>query len=136
MNVTSGSHARSQMHFDNLNLKEVYDARLAYARSKTANILMANEINRPYGDRGLHALSMHLGCIRTGLQRPSPLNKQLSSEVLRAEKSPAQGTATQVWGAVGEAPEGKDAKYLGGYEGGQTCRETECYHWRLYGVCF
>jgi len=119
VNVTSGSHARSQMHFDNLNLEGMYDGRLAYAQSKTANILMANEIDRLYGDKGLHALSVHPGCIRTGLQRHGPLNNQLSSEVLRVEKSSAQGAATQVWAAVGRVWDGKGAKYLEDMREGQ-----------------
>jgi NAD(P)-dependent dehydrogenase (short-subunit alcohol dehydrogenase family) len=90
------------MHFDNLNLKGVYDGKLAYAQSKTANILMANEIDRLYGARGLNGLSVHPGAIRTALQRHNPLPTQLSGEILQVEKSSAQGAATTVWATVGK----------------------------------
>jgi len=40
---------------------KIYDGWAAYGQSKTANIWMANEIERQYGDRGLHALSLHPG---------------------------------------------------------------------------
>lgn len=119
VNVTSGAHARSQMHFDNLNLNGMYDGRLAYAQSKTANILMANEIDRLYGASGLHGLSVHPGCIRTGLQRHNPLGSNLSQELLQVEKNSAQGAATQVWAAVGKVWEGKGAKYLEDMREGQ-----------------
>ena len=112
INVTSGSHGKSQMHFDNLNLTGAYNDRIAYAQSKTANILMANEVDRLYGARGLHALSVHPGCIRTALQRHNPLPSQLPAGLLQVEKSSAQGAATQVWAAVGKVWEGKGAKYL------------------------
>ena len=107
------------MHFNNLSLKGVYDGRLAYAQSKTANILMANEIDRRYGAEGLHALSVHPGCIRTGLQRHNPLPSQLSEELLQVEKSSAQGAATQVWAAVGKIWEGEGARYLEDMREGQ-----------------
>jgi NAD(P)-dependent dehydrogenase (short-subunit alcohol dehydrogenase family) len=111
------------MHFDNPNLKGEYDGRLAYAQSKTANILMANEIDRRYGTRGLHGLSVHPGCIRTGLQRHDPVGTQLSQEVLQVEKSSAQGAATTVWAAVGKVWEGKGAKYLEDMREGQPAEK-------------
>jgi NAD(P)-dependent dehydrogenase (short-subunit alcohol dehydrogenase family) len=40
-----------------------YDGQQAYANSKLANIYMANEIERRYGAKGLHGLSLHPGGI-------------------------------------------------------------------------
>ena len=37
-----------------------------YGQSKTAGIWFANEIDRRYGDKGLHGLSLHPGNIMTG----------------------------------------------------------------------
>ena len=48
VNVTSGSYGRGAMNFDNLYLHGIYNGRLAYAQSKTANILMANQIGHLY----------------------------------------------------------------------------------------
>ncbi|KAF5983457.1 WW domain-containing protein [Fusarium coicis] len=44
-----------------------YDPIVACAQSKTANIYMANEIERRYGAQHLHATSVHPGIIATGL---------------------------------------------------------------------
>lgn len=48
-----------------------YIAYDAYGQSKTANIHMANQIERLYGSQGLHGLSLHPGGIHTGLRRSS-----------------------------------------------------------------
>lgn len=45
-----------------------YDPFVGYASSKTANIWMANELERRYGSQGLHSISVHPGGIETGLQ--------------------------------------------------------------------
>ncbi|MCJ1231845.1 hypothetical protein MMC12_008524 [Toensbergia leucococca] len=122
INLTSGSHRSGPMHFDNLNLKGIYTPRLAYAQSKTANILMANQIERVYGARGLHALAVQPGAIRTGLQKyddPVEFQSRLTPELLKIEKSQAQGAATTVWAAVGKVWEGKGAKYLEDMRAGQ-----------------
>ena len=45
-----------------------YDPFSGYASSKTANIWMANELERRYGDQGLHSISVHPGGFQSGLQ--------------------------------------------------------------------
>lgn len=45
-----------------------YDPFVGYASSKTANIWMANELERRYGSQGLHSISVHPGGIETGFQ--------------------------------------------------------------------
>ena len=67
--MSSSGHSFSPLHCDDYQLKQCgYDPWLAYGQSKTANIYMANEIERRYGSQGLHALSVHPGSIRSGLQ--------------------------------------------------------------------
>jgi hypothetical protein len=80
---------------------------------------LANELDRLYGARGLHGLSVHPGAIRTGLQRHDPPGRQLSREILQVEESSLQGAATAVWAAVGKVWEGKGAKYLEDIREGQ-----------------
>lgn len=102
------------MHFDNLNLEGIYTPRLGYAQSKTANILMANELNRRYSAKGVNATSASPGAIRTRAQRhddPAELENMLPM-LEKVLKSPAQGAATQVWAAVGKVWEGKGGLYL------------------------
>ena len=119
INVSSGSHRRSNIHFDNLNLKGIYTPDIGYAQSKTANILMANQIERLYGSKGVHGLSLCPGGIRSGAQRyddPERLKAALKS-IGHIVKNTEQGAATTVWAAVGKVWEGKGGKFL------QDCAE-------------
>ncbi|KAI1428492.1 putative short-chain dehydrogenase [Xylaria sp. FL1777] len=119
INVTSGAHRGSAINLDNLNLEGIYTPRLGYQHSKTANILMTNRIESLYGPVGIHGLSVHPGCIITGLQRhefhsEEERNAFLSSnpQLKKVLKTTAQGAATQVWAAVGKVWEGKGGVYL------------------------
>ncbi|EGR48656.1 uncharacterized protein TRIREDRAFT_107526 [Trichoderma reesei QM6a] len=120
VNVSSASHRLAGLQdSDNYSFqKGNYNKWVAYAQSKTANIYMANEIERRYGSRGLHALSLHPGGIHTGLMRyvseeeTKAMMAQIGPEILLSMKSPEQGAATQVWAAIGREWEGKGGKYL------------------------
>ncbi|KAF5981705.1 reductase [Fusarium bulbicola] len=90
-----------------------YDPNVAYAQSKTANIYMANEIERRYGAQDLHATSVHPGIISTGLTRHMPPDAFKGMEhIYPVMKSVEQGAATTVWAAVGEAWKHDGGKYL------------------------
>ncbi|KAF7563686.1 hypothetical protein G7046_g468 [Stylonectria norvegica] len=93
-----------------------YHSWVSYAQSKTANIYMANEIDRRYGSRGLHATSIHPGVVATGIGQHLPseeLAGMLKDERLLKElKSPEQGAATTVCAAIGKEWEGQGGKYL------------------------
>ncbi|KAF4906958.1 WW domain-containing oxidoreductase [Colletotrichum viniferum] len=69
VNVASAGHRFKGINAsDNYNFqKGGYEPMMSYAQSKTANIYMANEIERRYGSRGLHATSLHPGVIDTPL---------------------------------------------------------------------
>ncbi|KAI8624346.1 putative short-chain dehydrogenase [Xylariaceae sp. FL1651] len=132
VNVTSGSHRRSGIVFDNPNLEGTYDPPIAYAQSKTANILMANQIERLYGASGIHGLSVHPGCIVTNLQKHEMPTQEVRDNYLKNNpllkkvlKSCAQGAATQVWAAVAKVWEGKGAVYLEDCRQGHECEEPD-----------
>jgi NAD(P)-dependent dehydrogenase (short-subunit alcohol dehydrogenase family) len=117
INVTSGAHRNTPILLENLNLDGIYTPRLGYGHSKTANVLMANEIERRYGSKGVHGMSVHPGCIRTGMQRNATeeqLRQRLEENAIlkKVLKSTEQGAATQVWAAVGKVWEGKGGLYL------------------------
>ncbi|KPM45242.1 hypothetical protein AK830_g1286 [Neonectria ditissima] len=101
--------------------KSSYDPWLAYARSKTANIYMANEIERRYGSAGLHATSIHPGVIATPLSKhvPDDLAAKIVQELGTSIKSLEQGAATTVLAAVGKEWEGRGGVYL------SDCAEAE-----------
>ena len=96
------------MHFS----KEPYHKWLGYGQSKTANVYLANNIERRYGAQGLHAHSLHPGAIfSTGLMQ-NTTEEDVSQmgdlgDFSNQEKSVAQGAATQVWAAISPSLEGK-----------------------------
>ncbi|KAF9771669.1 hypothetical protein IL306_010677 [Fusarium sp. DS 682] len=90
-----------------------YDPNAAYGQSKTANIYMANEIERRYGGHHLHATSVHPGVVATGLTRHMPPDAFAGMDhIFPLMKSIEQGAATTVWAAVGESWKHDGGKYL------------------------
>ncbi|WYZ36655.1 hypothetical protein EsH8_II_000161 [Colletotrichum jinshuiense] len=116
VSVSSSGHRGGRIQFEDFNFEHTveYDRWAAYGQSKLANVHFANEINRRYGSKGLHALSLNPGGIETPLQRHSPEIAELLKmpEIYKAMKSPAQGAATSTWAAVAKEWEGKGGKYL------------------------
>ena len=122
MSVASIGHRRSSVLLDDyyaeFDLSE-YDPWVAYGQSKTANIWMANEIDRRYGSKGLHALSLHPGGIETGLMKHtdrSSLVAWIAPGTEKYFKNVAQGAATEVYAAVSKDWEGKGGKWLSNCE--------------------
>ncbi|RHZ54214.1 hypothetical protein CDV55_102702 [Aspergillus turcosus] len=120
--VTSSAHRKSGIRFGDLMFeREKYEPALAYAQSKTANIYMMNEIERRFGGRGLHGLSVHPGLIFTGLQRfvdDGVMEEWRKPGMKPYLKTEEQGAATVVVAAVGREWEGKGGVYL------EDCRES------------
>ncbi|KAH7007520.1 hypothetical protein EDB80DRAFT_893802 [Ilyonectria destructans] len=118
VNLSSTAHTMSGINAsDNYNFqKGGYSPWAAYGQSKTANIYMANEIERRYGSQGIHATSLHPGGILTPLMKhvPEAVVKQMASSEAMAKglKSPEQGAATTVWAAVSKQLEHTGGKYL------------------------
>ncbi|KAH7200648.1 hypothetical protein BKA60DRAFT_191470 [Fusarium oxysporum] len=116
--VSSTAHLRNGINAsDNYNFeKGGYTPWGAYAQSKTANIYMANELERRYGSQGLHGISLHPGGIMTPLAKHLPQAELESAgnggELFKQFKSPEQGAATTVWAAIGKQWEGRGGKYL------------------------
>ncbi|KAJ4146736.1 hypothetical protein BFJ70_g6380 [Fusarium oxysporum] len=117
ISVASSAHRLGKVRLDDFNFeKDPYDPWTAYGQSKTANIYLANEIERRYGSKGLHALSLHPGIIQTNL------SQYLSKEVLeslagneslnKSMKSVPQGAATTLYAALSKEWEGRSGKYL------------------------
>ena len=64
INVSSFGYLSSGVRFDDFNFREgaEYDPWLAYAQSKTANILFAASLAEKLKDRGVLAYSINPGC--------------------------------------------------------------------------
>ncbi|KAH6716405.1 WW domain-containing oxidoreductase [Leptodontidium sp. MPI-SDFR-AT-0119] len=115
VNLTSSAHNVSGIN-DTANYdfqQGGYDPVAAYGQSKTANIYMANEIERRFGSRHLHATSVHPGIVSTGLAQHMPPDAFKGMEHLYPTmKSVEQGAATSVWAAIGKTWEYAGGKYL------------------------
>ncbi|KAK2015920.1 short chain dehydrogenase [Colletotrichum eremochloae] len=117
ISVSSKAHYRSNICLDDINFeKETYDPWIAYARSKTANIFFAKELEKRYGSQGLHALSLHPGVIATNLLQYAPQDEAdalMNSEAMKPViKSIPQGAATTTYAALSPEWEGRGGKYL------------------------
>jgi len=114
--VSSLGHRRSTVRLDDLHFeKGDYQPFNGYGQAKTANIWMANEIERRYGSKNLHATSLMPGAIWTDLQRfltASAVAQRQTPEAKKRFKSVEQGAATTVWAAVGKEWSHKGGKYL------------------------
>jgi NAD(P)-dependent dehydrogenase (short-subunit alcohol dehydrogenase family) len=116
VNVSSSAHRMPSGPFNYSYKEGDYNPWVAYAQSKTANIYMANEIDRRYGNRGLYSISLHPGGIETSLSKHmDPKMVAAFKEdkaAVKVLKSPQQGAATTVIAAVGREWEDKGGKYL------------------------
>ena len=113
---SSSGHRAGGIQAPNYNFERGgYSSFAAYGQSKTANLYMANEIERRYGSKGLHGLSLHPGGIATGLQKHMPAAVKESwkePDIANYMKSPAQGAATGVYAALSKEWEGRGGRYL------------------------
>ncbi|KAL8998384.1 MAG: hypothetical protein Q9188_006112 [Gyalolechia gomerana] len=115
--LSSSVHRAGPVQIGNYNFeKGGYSPWAAYASSKTANIYMANEIERRYGAKGLHGLAVMLGGIMTGLQEHVPDAVRASwdkdMEIKNYMENSAQGAATRIYAALSQEWEGKGGRYL------------------------
>jgi len=93
VSVSSSAHFSSPVIFDDLHFTyRHYQPWLAYAQSKTANILFAVEATRRWAADGIYATSHTPGYIRTGLQRHLPPDFPEPREPAR-RKNVEQGAA-------------------------------------------
>ena len=61
--VESGGHRLSDIRWDDPHFTTGYDGNLAYGQSKTANVLFAVELDRRWGNDGIHGYAVHPGII-------------------------------------------------------------------------
>ncbi|MDM0001031.1 SDR family NAD(P)-dependent oxidoreductase [Variovorax sp. J22P240] len=111
--VASASHRSANFTLDDLNFERTaYEPGIAYARSKTANILFAVEFDRRHKSRGVRATAVHPGTVRTelgrhiGLEAMDQILQRISVDLVAQGQPPfqwksvPQGAATTVWAGV------------------------------------
>ena len=143
--VSSSAHRSSSILEDDYDFQSTkYDPGASYGQSKTANIYMANELERQFGTQGLHGLSVHPGIImETGLTKymtDDPKNIEnymngIAPDFAARCKNTEQGAASIVWAAVAERLEGRGGIYLEDCEISQPVREglNEASEWHQPG---
>jgi NAD(P)-dependent dehydrogenase (short-subunit alcohol dehydrogenase family) len=118
VSVSSRGHRFSPVVFDDIHFeRRPYDKWSAYGQAKTANVLLAVELDRRLAGRGVRANALHPGGIRTELGRHLSQDDivELMSRAPGGKmewKTPEQGAATSTWAATAPELEAKGGLYL------------------------
>ena len=68
--MSSSTHMIGKIHFDNINLRNIYSPSKAYSQSKLANILFTRELARRLGkNSNINTYALHPGAVRTEFLR-------------------------------------------------------------------
>ncbi|MCW2646853.1 MAG: hypothetical protein JWP07_2962 [Pseudonocardiales bacterium] len=121
--VSSRAHLNSPVIFDDIDFAHrAYDPSLAYAQSKTANVLFAVAAARRWADAGIEVNALHPGAIAdSNLARhydPAVL-EDLRTSGRYTFKTLAQGAATSVYVATSPLLDGVVGRYF------ENCQETD-----------
>ena len=121
VNLSSAGHFASGIIWDDPNFEtNEYSKMDAYGQSKTANILFTVELERRYGDSGVHAWAVHPGMVMTDLAR-SFTKDDFGDLASRAKKSGMKmptlvnvdvGASTQVWACASAEALERPGSYL------------------------
>jgi NAD(P)-dependent dehydrogenase (short-subunit alcohol dehydrogenase family) len=126
--TTSGATRICDIRWDDPHFATGYDGHLAYAQSKTANVLFAVELDRRWAEDGIHGYAAHPGIIVgtnlgssmpadqvQAMQRAVGLVDESGRPIIDPEsgkKTPQQGAATIVFGATSPLLAGIGGVYL------------------------
>lgn len=119
--VSSIMHKYAKLEVDNLNFEKWFSHQQAYACSKLANVLMANEFARRLKETGVTVNSLHPGAVLTDIWRhfPKKLLAVLKPILKFYFKDSEQGAQTSVYLSVSEEVDGVTGKYF------SDCKEME-----------
>lgn len=112
VNVSSGAQRFADIQWDDPNFTDGRNLNLAYAQSKTANVLFAVELDRRWAEDGVRGYAVHPGVVAG-----TKLNSSVGDEALRrmglideagqpiidpevGKKTPQQGASTIVFAAT------------------------------------
>lgn len=112
VNVSSGAQRLAGIQWDDVHFSHGYDAILAYAQAKAANVLFAVELDRRWAADGIRGYAVHPGVVAG-----TPLNSRAGQRALKAmglidqdgkpiidpyagKKTPQQGASTVVFAAT------------------------------------
>ena len=89
----------SRFDMEDLELRRHYRPERAYGNAKLANILFTAELERRFGDRGVHSAAFHPGVVATSFAAgsTSAMRHLYGSVFSRFLQSPESGADTLVW---------------------------------------
>lgn len=123
--VSSSAHTMAPVDFDDLHFeRRDYDPWVAYAQSKSANILFAVEAYRRWAADGIIVNALHPGLIATNLQGHLSEEfheglREMQRSGMVTMKTPQQGAATSLVAAVAPEFANSGGHYL------SDCNEAE-----------
>lgn len=113
INVSSRSHARAQINFDDLQSRLSYHGLRAYAQSKLAIVLFTYELARRLEGTGVTVNTLHPGVVATNFATNNGGVVGLLMRLFRlALISPEQGAQTSIYLATSPEVEGVTGKYF------------------------
>jgi NAD(P)-dependent dehydrogenase (short-subunit alcohol dehydrogenase family) len=114
VNVSSGSHLRASLDFDNLQGEKRYRGMQAYGQSKLANILFTYELARRLEGTGVTVNALHPGSVATGFARNNGLLFNVGTKIvgLLFLRKPEQGAQTSIYLASSPEVQGVTGKYF------------------------
>jgi len=113
INVSSRSHARAQINFDDLHSRSSYRGLRAYAQSKLAIVLFTYELARRLEGTGVTVNTLHPGVVATSFATNNRGVVSLSMRLFRSALiSPEQGAQTSIYLATSPEVEGVTGKYF------------------------
>lgn len=109
ISLSSSGRKLSGVRFDDPQFEQGYDKWLAYGQAKTANSLLAVQLDARGAGDGVRAFAVHPGGIMTQLQRHLPRAEMIAfgwmdetGNVEERFKSAEQGAATSTWAATSD----------------------------------
>jgi NAD(P)-dependent dehydrogenase (short-subunit alcohol dehydrogenase family) len=113
INVASSGHKNRPLDFDNLQSEYDYQGRLAYGRSKFANILFTYELAQRLKSSGVTVNALHPGWVKTNIGRNNGLIFRLLMPLVQFNAiSTHKGAQTMIYLASSPEVDGLSGKYF------------------------
>ena len=113
VNVSSSSHRRTRLNFDNLQFHRRYGGYRAYAQSKLANVLFSYELARRLDGSGVTVNVLHPGLVATNfLSNNGKLGQLLCFFMGLRGMNAAKGALTSIYLAGSTEVEGVTGRYF------------------------
>jgi NAD(P)-dependent dehydrogenase (short-subunit alcohol dehydrogenase family) len=112
INVSSASHYRGHLNFDDLQMKKGYGVMKAYSQAKLAQVLFTHELSRRLEGTGVTVNALHPGAVATNIWKGSMGPFSFLGNISRLFLiSPEKGAETPVYLASSPEVEGVTGKY-------------------------